>query len=591
MGTDPKKKTEGLAGADTSPTPDAVISENDDNSPPKPRASDEADVAVQTSVDRDAIKAEVDRQYELVPAIGTRWRWYDIPYRFLRWLLTGWRRRFVSSRLRLRLNQGLNYFNVFDHYERLKIEQRTDPLHNVVVPDDEEVTQGAIWVVEFFPPSYFDNLLRSLKKNGWGDNDFLGSIDGSTAERVARARRGNGFTWSRLGTVANPKARYVTPDAKREVLPPEFDLVELTGTQIGSSMTAVVAFIRLSEQGRSSLNDVLKAEHEPIFEWRGLRRPNTENRYFSAIRATQGERQRLHDSARSWLSERCGGFFAETEARQPVIDFNMFQKFDPTTARANRENMGGPLRALAMERNGLYNYVSPQIPGAVLIRGDALRAPREALQNCWGVVGSNQAFSQANDRPGYGQKPHSVETLAAMVDDAVRAFLLHYAVLHYARQLNEQAAIQRDTAKSKHLDFSPRQLDALKRELLMFSLDLPAVARDTEQLWSPQWRSWEGLDVRGVPVPGIPNPPREFDVIEGFGESRTQLFEKLIADDAAYRAVLATTSSLGASAASARLGRRALLVSLVSLLVSATTLVAVNGSAVWSQIAEWLPSP
>lgn len=55
------------------------------------------------------------------------------------------------------------------------------------------------------------------------------------------------------------------------------------------------------------------------------------------------------------------------------------------------------------------------------------------------------------------------------------------------------------------------------------------------------------------------------------------MFETLIADDAAYRAVLSTTSSLGASATSVRLGRRALVVSLISLLVAATTLLLVNG--------------
>ncbi|MDV8002831.1 hypothetical protein [Rhodococcus sp. IEGM 1408] len=578
------RKVEGPSGADTSTNSAMSVSDDGDDSTPEVR---DLEAAADTAIDGDAISQEVQRAYDLVPAIGTRWRWYDFPYRVLRWLLTGWRRRLVPWRLRLRLNNGLNFFNVFNHYERLKVELRTSPLRNLVVPVDEEVAQGAIWVVEFFPPSFYDDLFRSLRKNGWGDNDFIGSIDGSNAEQIARARRRSSLRWSRLGTVANPTARYVAMDTHREVLPAEFDLIELSGVQIGSSMTAVIAFIQLSEQGQSSLNEVWKADHEPVFEWRGLRRPRTEDRYFSAIRATQRERQRLHDIARSWLSERCGGFFAQTEARQPVIDFNMFQQFDPTTSVASRD-MGAPLRALAMETNYLFNYVSPQIPGAVLVRGEALRPPREALENCWGVVGSYKVVSDANDRPGYGDKPYSVGTLAAMVDDAVRAFLLHYAVVHYARQLDEQAATQRDTARSRHRSFSPRRLDALKHELLTFSVDLPAVARDTGQLWSPTWRRWEGLDVRGVPAPGIPSPPEEFDLIEQLGQSRTQLFESLISDDAAYREVLATTSSLGASAASARLGSRALFVSLASLFVSVTTLIAVNGSVAWSRIVEWL---
>lgn len=553
-----------------------------------PAPSEFADATSIPVIDHDGISAEIKRQFDLVPAIGSRWRWYDIPYRFLIWTLSGWRHRLVPWRLRLRFNNGLNWFNVFDHYERLKIEQRTDPLHNLIVPTDEQVSQGGIWVVDLFPPSYYDELLRSLSKNGWGDSKFMGSIDGSNAEQVMRARRGSGFLWSRLGTVANPNSRYLVFDAKREVLPAEFELIELTGVQIGTSLTAVVAFIRLSEEGRGALNHVWKAKHEPVLELRGLRRPHTEGRYFSAIRATQRERQRLHDTARTWLADRCSGFFAHTEARQPVIDFSTFAQFDPTTAAANT-TMGDPLRALGMEGNYFRNCVSPQIPGAVLVPGAALRRPVESLQNCWGVVSAHDVFSAANDRPGYGEKPYSVVTLAAMVDDAVRAFLLHDSVVQYARQLTEQAASQRDSARSKHRDFSPRQLDSLKRDLLTSSLDLPAVARDSALLWSPRRRQWDGIEVKAVPAPDVPNPPKEFDVIDELGKSRDELFERLVADDAAYRSVLATTSSLGASAASARLGRRALLVSLTSLAVSATTLVAVNGSIVWSRLVDWLP--
>lgn len=579
-----RRKIESPSGGDSNINFAVSASDDSDDSPPKVR---DLEATASTSIDTDAISREASREFDLVPAIGTRWRWYDIPYRVLRWSLTGWRRSLVPWKLRFRLNHGLNFFYTFNHYERLKVELRTNPLKNLIPPAEEQITQGAIWVVEFFPPSFYDDLFRSLRKSGWGDNDFIGSIDGSNAEQIARARRGSRSRWSRLGAVANPNASYVAFDTNREVLPAEFDLVELSGVQIGSSMTAVVAFIQLSEKGQSSLNGVWKADHEPVLEWRGLRPPRTEDRYFSAIRATQRERQRLHDIARSWLSERCGGFFAQTEARQPVIDFNMFQQFDPTSAVASRE-MGAPLRALGMETNYLFNYVSPQVPGAVLVRSEALRPPREALENSWGVVGSYGTFSDANERAGYGNKPYSVVTLAAMVDDAVRAFLLHYAVVQYAHHLNEQAATQRDTARSKHRSFSPRRLDALKHELLTFSVDLPAVARDTGQLWSPSWRRWEGLDVRGVPAPGVTSPPQEFDLIEQFGQTRTQLFKTLLADDAAYRAVLATTSSLGASAASARLGRRALLVSLAALFVSVTTLVAVDGSVAWSRIVEWV---
>jgi hypothetical protein len=223
---------------DTSPGEEAAADD------PHGRATAASGVS---KIDRDRISAKVQRSFELVPEIGNRWRWYDIPYRFLRWTLSPWRRRLLSWRMRYRLNNAQNFFIAFNHYERLKIEPLDDPMENLIVPPGEEVTQGGIWVVEFFPPSYYSTLYEALQKNGWDEPNHLRSVDGTNAEQVTRARRGKGFAWSRIGMVANPDSPYLAIDAKREILPEEFDLVELTAVQLGRSLTAVIAFVRLSE--------------------------------------------------------------------------------------------------------------------------------------------------------------------------------------------------------------------------------------------------------------------------------------------------------------------------------------------------------
>jgi hypothetical protein len=240
-----------------------------------------------------------------------------------------------------------------------------------------------------------------------------------------------------------------------------------------------------------------------------------------------------------------------------------------------------------MEGNHLYNYVSPQLPGAVFVQGEALTRARELLRNCWGVVGSYDTFARLNERDGYGSQPYSVNTLAAMADDGIRSFLLYVAVVHYGQQLRETIADARDTARTKHREFRPRQVEQLKHELLTTSLDLPAVARDTGLLWKPFWRRWDGLDVTAVAAPDVPNPPEEFDLIERLRKVQKGTFKKLLEEDAAYRTVLSTASSLGASAASARLGRRALFVSGTSLFVSITALTVANADAIWRQLTSW----
>ena len=469
---------------------------------------------------------------------------------------------------------------------RLKVRALDDPLHNLVVPTDEEVTQGGIWVVEFFPPSMYSNLHTALQRNGWDEPKQLHALDGTNAERVTRARRGSGFEWSRIGTVVDPKSRFFVPDSKREVLPEEFSLVDLTAVQLGQSLTAIVAFIRLSDKGKVALNETWKAKHEPTLTWRGLRPPHAEDRKFAAIHAVQRERKRLHDLARSWLGDRCGGFFAATESRHPVLDFNMFVNFDPTVGPPAQE-MQEPLRALGMEGDHVHNFVSPQLPGGVLVPGGSLVSRENDLRNCWGLVGAYNVFADLNDRVGYGEKPYSVSTLAAMSDDALRGFLLRVAVVRYTEQLRETFSAAMDTAQTKHRDFKPQQVEQLKRELLSTSLDLPVVARDTTVLWEPARRVFEGVSVRAIPIPGRPYPPREFDVIESLAKTCNDSFQELLKDDRVYRDVLSTTSALGASAASNRLGRRALVVSGTSLLVSVTAVLTGNDAAAWHQIAEW----
>nr|WP_179278425.1 hypothetical protein [Rhodococcus sp. 06-418-1B] len=530
-------------------------------------------------VDGDAIKAKVARSYELVPEIGTRWlRWYDIPYRILIWLQTSWRRRVLPWRLRHRLNNGLNFLLAFDQYRREKVKPLDDPLDNLLVPPDEQVAQGGMWVVEFFPPSYYSELREALDANGWDARNHLRAIDGTNSEQVTRARRGQEFGWSKIGTVADPDSRYLLFGAKRENLPDEFSLIELTAVQIGRSLTAVVAFIRLSDLGKNALNSVWKAQHEPTLTWQGLRRPHVKNRHFAALHATQRERQRMHDLGRSWLAERCGGYFAGTEARQPVVDFSLFENFDPTLGRPPRE-VGDSLRALGLEGDHLYNYLSPQLAGAVFVRGQSFGRTDAFLRNCWGVVGNYDTFARLNDRDYYGSRPYSVFTFAHMFDDEIRSFLLHTAVAQYTKQLRETFSNARDTARKTHHKFKPTELEKLRHEMLTTSLDLPVVSRDTALWWERGYPG--GISVKAVPMPGIPHSPEEFDFIKHLGDQRSDAFDQLVKDDVAYRDVLSTASALGASAASTRLGRRALFVSATSLAVSATTILTANGAAVW----------
>lgn len=527
-----------------------------------------------------------------VPEIGDAWRWYDIPYRFCQWLVAGPPRRLLGWRARQFLSRWTNFFIPFNEIQRQRAERLDHWMHNLIVPSDEHVHQGGIWVVELFPPSRSAQLLHALRRNGWDQDDTMRHHDGSNAQQLERARAGRGWRWWRLGEISDPDAGFIAMRHRRERLPQEFSLIDVRAMQVGTSLTMVSAFFRLSDYGRNRLDQVWHATHEPTLEMRGLRRPHVEGRHFAAIRAGQAERQRLHDTARDWLADRCPGAFADTPGRHPVVDLTLFEKFDPATEPPGRP-LREPIRALGLDHLDLSLFQSPQLSGLVFCPSDEHAQGYNVLNNCWGVVGNAKRFSDLNERSGYGDRPYSPQTIAHMVDDEVRAFSQYLAVMRYLDNLTSTYARARDLAPTRHGRYRARRLQQLRRELLTTGLDLSTVGRDTADLWSQRWRSYAGVEVVGTEPHGLPEGVQrhdDYDFIDHLGKIRKRTLRSLRADDAAYREALVTVASLGSSVEASRMGRRALWVSAASLGVAILTLLLANtgGHTLWSDLFRWL---
>jgi hypothetical protein len=529
----------------------------------------------------DEISKKVRESYERVPHIGETWiRWYDLPYRFVSWLLSSWRRRVLPYPARRTLNRALNFLMSFNHYDRLKVARLDDPMENLIVPQHEELQQGGVWVVELFPPSKYKLLIDSLQSNGWDRERAFHQSRESNMATLDRARQGSGLAWWRLGTVATPNSRYMAFDAKREALPPEYDLVELTAVQIGESLTAVVAFFRFSDDGSLSLNRVWHQRHEPRFVWRGLtRRPWIEGRLFAGIFTTLAERQRLHDVARRWLTVRCPGFFADQPEGQPVIDFSVLKDHDPLKDPVKR-SLQDPLRALGFDETHFQIYEAPQMPGCALIPSRRWREDMP-LQNCWGILGKYDEIDRLNDASGYGDKPLSVSTCAARFDDEVRAFALYVAITKYAEDFGAIYSHARDRASTHHGRFRPARLDELRRELMVNGLDLRAVARDSALMWRPAWQRWSEVSVQARQSPSAAryreaDPRDSYDLIKEFARANRRRFKGLLAAEQTYRDVLVTAASLGSAAESSRLARSALLIAVASFVATGVSILVVD---------------
>ena len=243
-----------------------------------------------------------------------------------------------------------------------------------------------------------------------------------------------------------------------------------------------------------------------------------------------------------------------------------------------------------MRTFGRDRFVSPQIPGASLIPTEGHSGPHEPLRNCWAIAGEHQRVVDENERIGYGDKPYAPGTLGHMFNDPARSFILYLAVMRYIQEQRAVYSAARDFATIRHRRFTVRRARRLSVELLESGLDLPAVARDSRQLWSERWRQWHGIEVKAAPFKAD-HPGREgFDLIKFLGERGAAQFEELLEEDKNYRVVLSTAAALGASTESARIGRRALFVACCSMAVAGVALlISEPGDAsLWSMLVEWL---
>jgi hypothetical protein len=526
------------------------------------------------------IRTNVDEAYDKVPEIGAGWRWYDIPYRLLRWLLWGPPKRVLPQIARTRIVTWINWLSPLNEHERHKAWPRRDRMHDFSVPEDERAFIPSIWAVELFPPSEIGALERTIERRGW-DKDRWQMDEVAGAERLHRLRARSGPTWWRLATVSRPRDGTFAPDAVLEKVPADFRYIEVRAIQLGPGLTAVAARFDLTDDAAVSVDSVWHAPHEPQLRFRGLRRPIAEERMWAAFRMTQEARYRLHREVRDWMRERCPGFFAAAGEDHPIFDMILMDHADPAeiNGRGDRE-FEEALRALGITGHGWIRRTFNEVPGFVAVPTEPAMARAMRTHRSWAVWGNVKVAAEASDHLSmYGTDTD--RALARQASDALEGLLVMLAISGFLESARRSYSTLRDTARTLHQRSKPKAVRELRDHLLRLSLDLTSVQQDLLAFWrSPsrmideaqvtidyaQWlRDDDRRRGRGAFTPESLN--------ENLREAQKAELKELIEADRQYREILATAASLGASIEAGRLGRRALIVAGASLAVALVTLL------------------
>lgn len=532
----------------------------------------------------------LEEAFRRVPEIGEGRRWYDAPYKCISWLLRSRMRRILTRRIRGWLVYGLNLLHPYNERDRYRVWSREDPLHNVAVPPGERVQVPGIWVVDLFPPSELNALKRALARKSW-DSGRMHSLGEGNRASLERSRSGRGATWWRVGKVVSATG-WIEPDAIRGNLNAIFSSIELTASQVGDGLTAVAAFFRLSEEGMGLLDKEWKKPRDPSIVWR-RGRPIVQDRQWTTFRVVQRTRRHLHAEARKWMTSNFPGSFARRGVPQSLVDLLIFEGHDPAQGSEIPREMATALRALGVSEHH-YLRTSPNLPGLVLepVRE---RASTELDEHVWGLCGNlSTVISALSHLDAYGGQ--NVTAIASRCNTEVREALCFLSLSDYLDVMQVDYSKLRDEARTQHGKFSARRLRRMRDSFLALSMDLSSAVRDLPQFHDSHVSSGS------VPVFTMEDAPwlasRLAPAGQGFpsvnftqmlADQQKEQVAELATEDKDYREILTAVASLGASIDTFKIGRIALWVSLVSLVVAlvALLLAEVKSGTVLSYLLEW----
>lgn len=544
---------------------------------------------------RDQISRVVEEAFARVPSIGERWdRWYDVPYKILRFTQTGWRRRVVPVVLRKWLNRRLNDLIQFNEFDRIKASGPDYAISEFTVPGDEHVTVPAIWVVELFPPSEIDALERSLRENGWDRRKHRSGIygDNGAVLEMSRSRSGSSGWWD-LATIRRPEERLLPGGVVHAKLPPEINHISLRVVQVGSGLTAVVGCFYLSAFGAKLLDQSWHAPHRSALVWRG-RRPVVEEHGRAALQATHRERVRLHEVARVWMRENCPGFFAGKSEPHTLIDLLLMQKCDPVKeGELGRSDSFDSFRALGLTEYQVDRRSSSELPGTLLVPNNMRLAPGIGTDRTW-AMWANESILAAHMAENLKFSEGETGTrIARRLNDGIHGLLLSLAISDMLRSLDSSYARIRDRARVRHGHFKAPVIEELRNQFLTLSMDLATTRRDLAAYWKANPSFWGEFEFQAEY--GLPGTKPEREVVHmnrQLREDQAVAFGLLAVADREYREILATVASLGASLDASRTGRRALIVAFASLGVAVLTVALsdVGDSSVLRDIVNWFSS-
>jgi hypothetical protein len=339
----------------------------------------------------------------------------------------------------------------------------------------------------------------------------------------------------------------------------------------------VLAFFQLDKEQDLAIDRVWHAAPEPRLHRERGRRPVAQNRQVAARNATLATRAAIHKAARIWMSNECGGAFATKKRPQPLLDLLIFDTFGPSSAEPVDRKIIDALGAVGVDAQDFLQQGSERLKGLNLQAQDVRQVDPAPTWTLWGAA--DVIGTQIENPETWGSQLD--QAIANIVDDSIKSPFTLIALSHFLEAMREDVSDLRDSASAQQKHIRKRALKRVRTNLLGASLDTASIAADVKEFSQPRSRhQQDAVFVRSLAPwvakldaePGRPSVP-PINVNEELRKQHLADTKELAKLDHEYRDILSTVASLGVSINSFTTQRIALIVSLLSLVISFVTLL------------------
>ncbi|CAN7231113.1 hypothetical protein LJR186_000877 [Microbacterium foliorum] len=514
-----------------------------------------------------AATAEHARQRKLVPDIGEPGarRWYDYPYRALEAVTFNapWKRR-VPPRVRSSVNALMNQLMAFNQRDRARVAYTDNPLHNLFVPDGEQVNIPAFCLVDYYAPSHVDTLRRRLGKAKW-NRDITRPYDAPEVSLMQGRQHDERLTWEELARFynRNHRAEHHSIFGIRAALPNEIRDAAAYLYPLATGLTAIVIEFHLTEDARTLLNDAMQADHPPQLFWtKG--RLRVRDRVDVGFAQVAAAREKLHDAARQWMSAEVPGVFAQSpEMKQTALDVILTSAHDPSSDDYDRENTNY-LRSLGILGIPGYRTIIEDLPGVSVLEytPEAIKHRGDAGWTLVAQESTAKEFIRASHRPD-----GDIGAIGSEMIRAGRGLLTRLGLYTLLDMKQSELSVARDTAHRLHSRRPVHGAKKLRRSVLRDSLDLSSIVDGVIALTSDQSKyDWPLPKLRNARIND--QDQRGDSVSTGWATRQREWAGKLRQLDDNQLRVLGLTTSLASSIDGIRSQRWGLAVSALSFVSS-----------------------